>query len=299
MLVDRYQIRLPEPTSTGVTINIPIDMTFQLVDQSEIIERDFVKNEVEAAINPIFDYEKVRFEPARNVSANFAVQVPNVSYELNFLDSSATPLDYYQGLDNGVLVDRTHYGQIGFTNDDIKFRKNGLVKSILRLEFYDTDILTNQRLLFFLTLRPKVTVNDVTPPNTTSPYVQSYSANSKTVRFDLTDTSLNRFGNSEGYNIYSYKDEVDINLPKEVYMRAIFNNAKTGIRTRFMTEYNTPNIAWPIDDFMSKIFTKYVLHKTVLGYYYEIDTSYSTNVQTPSIFNSNTYVVKLYETAVI
>lgn len=291
MLVNRYQIRLPEPTSTGVTINIPIDMTFQLVDQSEIIERDFVKNEVEAAINPIFDYEKVRFEPAINVSGNFAIKMPNISYELNFLSGST---QYFQ---NQTPVIQTNYEDIGFTNDDIKFRKNALVKSILRLEFYDTDILTNQRLLFFLTLRPKVTFTDVVTPNTTAPYVQAYRANTKLVRFDLTDTGLNINGNSEGYNIYSYKDEVDINLPKVVYMRAIFNNAKTGTRTRFMTEYNTPNISWPIDQFMSKIFTKYVLHKTVLGYYYEIDTTYSSNVQ---ITNSNSnYVVTLYEAAVI
>lgn len=291
MLVNRYQIRLPEPTSTGVTINIPIDMTFQLVDQSEIIKRDFVKNEVEAAINPIFDYEKVRFEPARNVSGNYAIKMPNVNYELNFLSGST---QYFQ---NQTPIIQTNYADIGFTNDDIKFRKSGFVKSILRLEFYDTDILTNQRLLFFLILRPKVTVNDVVQPSNSAQYVQGYSANAKVVRFDLTDTSLNRFGNSEGYNIYSYKDEVDINLPKEVYMRAIFNNAKTGIRTRFMTEYNTPNIAWPIDDFMSKIFTKYVLHKTVLGYYYEIDTSYSNNVQL--VNNDTIYLVRLYEAAVI
>ena len=295
MLVNRYQIRLPEPTSTGVTINIPIDMTFQLVDQSEIIERDFVKNEVEAAINPIFDYEKVRFEPARNISANFRIPTPIVVYALNFLSGSTQPpTSYYQNQSQNI---ETVYENIGFTNDDIKFRKSGLVKSILRLEFYDTDILTNQRLLFFLILRPKVTVNDVVQPSNSAQYVQDYKANRKVVRFDLSDTSLNINGNSEGYNIYSYKDEVDINVPKVVYMRAIFNNAKTGIRTRFMTDYNTPNVAWPIDDFVDKIFTKYILHKTILGYYYEIDTTYSSNVQ---ITNSNSnYVVTLYEAAVI
>jgi len=288
MLVDRYQIKIPEATSTGTTINIPIDMTFQIVDQSEIIERDFVKNEVENAINPIFDYEKVRFKPARNVSATFASQVLNIVYKLNFLSGST---GYYQ---NQQQVDVTNYNDIGFTNDDIKFRKNSLTKSILRLEFYDTDILTNQRLLFFLTIRPKVTIDDVTPPNNNAPFVQTYSANNKKVEFSLTDTSLNPNGYSEGYNIYSYKDEVDINLPKEVYMRAIFNNAKTGVRTRFMTEYNPPNISWPIDIFMGKIFTKYVLHRTVSGFYYEIDTNYSNNV---SIVNNN-YEIRLYEVAV-
>jgi hypothetical protein len=299
MLVDRYRVRLPEGNSTGTTINIPVDMTFQIVDQSEIIERDFVKNEVEAAINPIFDYEKVRFEPARNISANFATPVITVTYNLNFLSGTTQPpTAYYQ---NQAQFNETVYENIGFTNDDIKFRKSGLVKSILRLEFYDSDILTNQRLLFFLNLRPRVTVNDVITPSTNAPYVQAYRANRKIVRFDLTDTSLNPKGDSNGYNIYDYKDEVEINAPKEIYMRAIFNNAKTGIRTRFMTEYNQNNqnnIAWPIDTFVEKIFTKYVLHKTTLGYYYAIDTNYSTNV-TAVPNTTNTYVVNLYEAAVI
>jgi hypothetical protein len=296
MLVDRYKIRLPEDNSTGKTINIPIDMTFQLVDQAEIIERDFVKNEVEAAINPILDYEKVRFEPARNISANFVIPIPIVVYTLNFLSGSTQPpTGYYQ---NPSQNNATVYGNIGFTNDDIKFRKNGLVKSILRLEFYDSDILTNQRLLFFLNLRPKVTANDVAPPSTSTPYVQSYSANRKLVSFTLSDTSLNSNGDSNGYNLYDYKDEVAINAPKEIYMRAVFNNAKTGIRTRFMTDYDPTSIAWPIDIFVDKIFTKYVLHKTILGYYYAIDTNYSTNVATlPN--TPNTYVVNLYEVAVI
>jgi hypothetical protein len=123
MLVDRYRIRLPEGNSTGTTINIPVDMTFQIVDQSEIIERDFVKNEVEAAINPILDYEKVRFSPATSVTATFHTPIQRVIYDLNFLSGST---GYYQN--NNTT--QTSFQDIGFVNDDIKFRKNGLVKSM-------------------------------------------------------------------------------------------------------------------------------------------------------------------------
>lgn len=292
MLVNRYTVRLPDVTSTGTTINVPIDMTFQIVDQSEIIERDFVRNEVEAAINPIFDYEKVRFSPATNVTATFNTPIQRVLYELNFLSGST---GYYQ---SGNTI-QTSFQDIGFANDDIKFRKNGLMKSILRLDFYDSDILTNQRLLFFIIMRPTVTQADVTPPSNNLPFVQNYSANRKLVQFDLNNTITQNRGNSEGIFIYDYKDEVDVLTPKEVYMRATFNNAKTGLRTRFMTEFDQTNpntIGWPIDTFMSKIFTKYVLHRTVNGYFYQIDTNYSNNV---SVLFNNTYNIKLYETAVI
>jgi hypothetical protein len=288
MLVDRYRIRLPEGNSTGTTINIPVDMTFQIVDQSEIIERDFVKNEVEAAINPILDYEKVRFSPATSVTATFHTPIQRVIYDLNFLSGST---GYYQN--NNTT--QTSFQDIGFVNDDIKFRKNGLVKSMLRLDFYDSDILTNQRLLFFIIIRPKVTQADVTPPNNNAPYVQNYSANLKMTRFNLNNTITQNTGNSEGIFIYDYKDEVGINAPKEVYMRATFNNAKTGLRTRFMTDYDPTNIAWPIDTFVEKIFTKYVLHRTINGNFYQIDTTYSNNV---SIVLNNTYNIKLYEVAV-
>jgi hypothetical protein len=56
----KYQINLSTVPSgtTATTINVPINMDFHFVGQSEEIEEKFVE-----AINPIIDYEKVRVTP--------------------------------------------------------------------------------------------------------------------------------------------------------------------------------------------------------------------------------------------
>ena len=65
MFVNRYQINV-NTYSSGATdsyFNIPITMEYQIVDQTELVKRVFVDVETEKAINPIVDYEKVRFMP--------------------------------------------------------------------------------------------------------------------------------------------------------------------------------------------------------------------------------------------
>jgi hypothetical protein len=59
----KYQINLSTVPSgtTATTINVPINMDFHFVGQSEEIEGK--KVETEKAINPIIDYEKVRVTP--------------------------------------------------------------------------------------------------------------------------------------------------------------------------------------------------------------------------------------------
>ena len=102
MFANRYQINLSTLATgtTATTINLPITMEYQLVDQSELIDRVFVDVEVEKAINPIIDYEKVRFLPL-NLSGN---GLETIIYTLD-------------------LSGATNYGAIGFSDDDIKFNK--------------------------------------------------------------------------------------------------------------------------------------------------------------------------------
>ena len=94
MLVDRYQVKIPRIDSSGTSINVPIDLTPQMVDQSEIVNREFVSVEVDNAINPTLDYEKVRFLPAKVNPNATATTVSNTSvmqqviYKISLLDST-------------------------------------------------------------------------------------------------------------------------------------------------------------------------------------------------------------------
>ena len=60
MFVDRRKILL-ENIGSGTTIDITLKSNFFPVDNAELIEYKFVKDEIENSINPIVDYKKVIF----------------------------------------------------------------------------------------------------------------------------------------------------------------------------------------------------------------------------------------------
>ena len=67
MFVDKRKILL-DNIGSGTTIDIALKTNFFPVDNAELIEDKFVKDEVENAINPIVDYKKVIFKPAKIVT---------------------------------------------------------------------------------------------------------------------------------------------------------------------------------------------------------------------------------------
>jgi len=284
MLVDRYQIKLPRPESSATTINVPVDLTPQLVDQAEIIDRKFVEVEVENAINPILDYEKVRFLPAKisptptATTVNSVIQIQTVTYQINLFDAN----------NNAYFSPSTTYADAGFDNDDLRFRKNRLIKSFLRLDFYDSDILTDQRLVATMSINPNITYADIQPNISAYPVAQN-----KQLWFELKNPLTNDEVFGEGFFIYYFKDEVDINLPENLYMRATFSNVKTGVSKGLMTD----SAQVPIDQLVDQLHTRYVLHRTQTGYFYAIDNQYSNNVNVQQ-FPNQTATVQLYEVRV-
>ena len=72
MFVKKYEIRY-DKTTNNTSINIPIRLDFTPVDNSELIEDKFVKDEVVKSINPITDYKKVRLKPAIIKNGNWEV----------------------------------------------------------------------------------------------------------------------------------------------------------------------------------------------------------------------------------
>lgn len=271
MSANSYKIKIGSGSAT--TINIPIVMTFQPIDQAEVVERDFVEKEIENSINPITDFEKVRFIP---VDSN-NVQIDSLIYKINLLDGATFPTT-------------TMYSHADFEYNDVRFGKNSFKRSFLRLSFYDSDIPTNQNLMSFMTLFCKLTVNDIIPLTqniTTStpfgpvtlpaPVPNGGLPNPITsipIRFIVEDPIKFPDGISEGYNIYHFKDDVSDTLPKELFMRASWNNAKTGESIALITD-GTPQT---INNLVSKLHMKYILKRDNTGWWYEIDETYSTNI---------------------
>ena len=293
MLVDRYQVKIPRIDSSATTINVPIDLTPQMVDQSEIVNREFVSVEVDNAINPTLDYEKVRFLPAKVSPNATATTVSNpvimqqVIYKISLLDSSG---NYFSTNPNG-----TTYADAGFSDDDLRYRKNKLTKSFLQLSFYDSDIVTDQRLVASMSINPNITSTDIQPNSTLYPVAD------KQLEFRLRNPLTDDEAFGEGFFVYYFKDEVDINLPEFLYMRATFNNAKTGVATGLMVDGNVPAPA--IDELVDQLHTGYVLHRTVTGYYYAIDDEFGVTPPTPNnvVYNTITQsvTINLYEVNVL
>jgi hypothetical protein len=223
-------------------------MEYQLVDQSELIDRVFVDVEVEKSINPILDYEKVRFLPLDLSGAH----MDRLIYELD-------------------LFGATNYGAIGFTDDDIKFEKNSFKQTFLNLSFYDTDNPLTQRLITNVTLFSEIKDTDLHPIGSTNGIPgQPKPAAQIPLIFVVENPILFPKGVSEGYHLYDYKDELGIGDFKYLYMRASFKNAKTGSTTNLMVM----NTGTTIDNLVHLLYTRYKLIRNTTGYYYEIDNTY-------------------------
>jgi len=261
----KYKIKISE--LDGVTdsyINIPVNLTPQMTDQAELVGRKFVDVEVEKAINPILDYEKARFTPIYFPdpnNTNVYTEVQNLTYNVKFLSTTGFPIAL------------SMYGDISITDDDIRYGKKRFENSFVNLSFYDTDRATDQRLLSFINIFPRLTMNDIQTVGDPKPG-QPKPANQIPISFTLSNPIKDPAGFAEGFYIYHYKDEVTSQLPKEIYMRARFNNAANGETTNMMTD----GVPYYINDLVHKLYTKFVLYRNNTGYYYAIDESYSNNI---------------------
>ena len=252
MFVNRYNFKLNTET-TATTINIPISLEATPVDQSELIESEFVEKEIEKSVNPIIDYESIRLIPVDNSN----IVLPSIVYSLNFISGS-------------------NYKDIGFTDSDLILRKNKFKRSFLQLDFYDSELSNSQNFLYRSTLYCRVT-NDMFRDSKLRP------TNELEVDFKLYNPITTPNGISEGYYLYNYKDEI----PKDIYMKATFNNAKTGVSHGFMTN----NLVEDINYLVNKLHTKYILKRNSNGYFYQLDSS-ATNINVDS---STGGTINLYE----
>lgn len=275
----KYKIRLDNITKNKF-LKIPLSLDFSSVDQSEVVNREFVEDEVEKSINPIIDYEQVRYLPLLSNGD----KVKDLVYKLSFLNSS------------GTLVQPSTYSDIGIGDDDIKFKKNRFTKSFLRLSFYDSDMPTNQNLVSNITIFPRLTIDDTAPivdaNGTPNPFGGGLPlpANVLPVRFILKNPVTEPEGFAEGFNLYYFKSGLKVNaLPLKLYMSAVFNNAATGKTTKFMATDET----LPINELINKLHVRYLLTRDGTGYYYTIDKTYNNAMNI--IENGTNLTVNLFE----
>lgn len=284
--------KIPLRTLTGQTpeqyINIPISIEYQNVDNSELIESFFVEKETQKAVNPILNYDKVRFTPVKT-GGTFNSAVSNITFNINLLDqnSNMQTTTYYS------TVDPTN----GFTNDDLIQRNNFFKLTYIKLSFYDDDNAMLQNLITEVDLFLSFDKTDYwTQQTLPSPNPSNYlvgqlkPASLIKFRFSTSNRLFVKDGYYEGFNIFTYKDDYEVNLSKFLYMKASLFNAKTGKFTNLISDGNKYNI----DELSKKTYTRYVLFRNNSGFYYTLDQTYSNNITfTTNPKNSNNFDISI------
>lgn len=262
MFVNKIKIR--RDSITGDTFQLPITITqnHDIIGQSDIINSEFVSVEKQKSINSIIDYEEIRFLPANidNILMN------SISYQLHFNQGSNFPLN--------------SWNSIGFTQEDLLYRRKRFKKSFLELVFYDSPNLMSQSPIFKVTLFPQL--NPSEQPNVNNP-----------IRFKRENPITNPNGFAEGFYLYFYKDLVSLGNDYDLYMRASFSNALTGVKKPLMLSSSI----LPYDDtFSSKIHLKYTFRKDNNSYLYVVD---DTNSLVGYNLSDKIITINLYESVVL
>jgi len=243
--------------------NIPIilNQDTSLSNQTDVLNTELVEIAKEESINPIIDYDKIRFSPVIVENLNIFNNLANITYKLIFLDEN-----------NEYTLNK--WSDIGFEEDDFVYNRNKIKKSFLRLKFYDSINPLSQNLLFVVTLFPDLTASGIT-------------VNSE-IEFSRENPLIRLKGFSEGYYLYFYKDLVENGY--DLFVKGEFLNANTGKITKLkMTEDITS-----IENYNPNLYLKYTLKLLNNNYVYIIDSD-NSNI----VFEENRITITLFESTVI
>jgi hypothetical protein len=276
MFVDRKKIRF-DAIGSGVTINIPIKLEFTPTDNSELIQEKFVNDELFKAINPIDDYKKVRFKPAKvntegvwevvdefklgiNMFTRDSIVAGNPQYSTN---SDTTP---YSSYDDLFPVDNP------INSDDLFCQTNRLMKSFLTLNFYTTSDIDDAIFIGFTNIFTQIGNDQRIETG------QSKQVDKAPISYRIGDPIFKPELVHEGFHLYWYKDLVDNgdNQEYHMYMSAEFNNAANG-QTSLLYPLQTPQISIndlqlsDINGVNGGLFLKCILKNVNGNYYYTFD----------------------------
>lgn len=158
-------------------------------------------------------------------------------------------------------------GYLNFTDNDIFYKKQKVGKSFIRLSFYTSKDVTEQKLLYYSTIfldstelygkyvrqlmlieeNEEVRNNNILYSDNENTWTVFCDSNLTNSRLDSKLTITNEYDrtkSAEGFNIYLFASDVDIKDENEddrtIYMKVEFNHAGNG--------KTIPMIQWPKDD---------------------------------------------------
>ena len=253
-----------------MTTSIPLltSANFKISDDESIVDK-YYNDIMEQLVPEIIDNEKRQFLPS--IAQGKSLKLAN-SIEFNLHFRNRYDLDIASGekerltenwsttdeqLWNGFKIDETtgrltrinegltdshsdELNDLGFTEDDIKFRKTKIRKSFLRLMFYSSNDPLSRELLYYSTIfldSGELYTKYANIKNTLNlnEYVSHAFDKTRTdddLRLSAKFTVKNKFNStksSEGFYLYLFPDEVgEENTARTIYMKVEFNHAGYG-----------------------------------------------------------------------
>lgn len=284
------------------TISIPLSNEFSTDMHHEYnIKEKFVDVETKKAINDYVEMEKDVYHPVVINGLSYK-DVKEIRFNLHFREHMgegwvASPESFWNGtyLDGSTLKlmnssNNNRYGFFGyykndsekskqsdlltylnFTNNDVKFQKNVLKKSFLRLSFYDSPRQSDQNLLCYSTifmdsggLFGKFTRNFLKPADGNKFFYSRLIPGSDETKLRLSGIRTDRevysndteniedfrlssqfrvkdryssLASSDGFYLYLWKDN-DLGItPSDIYLKVEFNHAGYGRTVPFMMPF--------------------------------------------------------------
>lgn len=282
-------------------LSLPFSSQFQTdLEKDANIDEYFTDAEKKKAINSIVDMEKDVYHPCF-IKNGKLTQLKSIKFNLHFRKHShdsnwTTDNDsYWNGTyiannkvnlmdnvgdnvtENGFFSYNNKSEQsdllfyLGFTNNDVKFRKNKLKKSFLRLSFYDSMNASDQNLLAYYTIFYDTgkaftklmrhfeeddyqysMLNVTTGENTNKlnglrvnrePYSVNGNVNDEDLRISSQFAVSDKYqsnNSSEGFYLYLWKDNDNGTIPTDIYLKVEFNHAGYGRSIPMMMPFVDP-----------------------------------------------------------
>lgn len=320
-----YEFNQSKPTITTkkFNVNIPISIDYSTdvrLLHEENINEYFINDTINANVNQYIEMEKQVYTPvSANMDYTNFTPIQKINFNLHFREHSG---ENWTVEDNDSWNCITKYDLqdpnqsdllcfLDFKNNDVKYQKNKLKKSFLRLLFYDSPDNTNQNLLAYSTIymdTAKLYSKFIRNQNTFGYYNFNGDENLTGIRVDrdIVDSENQTFDEnlrlssqmtvenkwqsnrtSEGFYLYMWADNGVSVLPEKLYMKAEFNHAGYGRTIPMMAPYvdgkgfktkQEIKNDWKGDGYgihkylkYSYINMKYMYHKETGEYYYFLD----------------------------
>jgi len=276
------KIKINKSSVSNGYVNIPLSSNFSpKTKQYEDVERNFDLSSTDI-INPIIDFEKIKLTPMDSTQTNL---IDSLTFNLHFTNSS------------GWDANSTNIQDIGFTEDDVKSRRQRLDKTFIRLSFFDSKDLKTQNLLFFSTIF-------IDSSDLYSEYIKDnlQMDNLNTTFFVQNPKLSSKIKSFEGFNLYLFNGDLSKTSNKTIYMRVDFNSALNGRSTLFTQGKPNNNSGYTMTELYNNLFFEVncVFNTSLNRHIYYFTNKNSVVYNNPNDVNiKNTINIDLYQAKVV